>query len=45
MRRKGDPKKVRLARLLRQKTTMTFGAVAERLQMGTAGKPKAKGSK
>ena len=37
MRRKGDPEKVRLARFLRQKTTMTLGAVAERLQMGTTG--------
>ena len=35
VRRKGDPEKVRLARFLRQKTTMTLGAVAERLQMGT----------
>src|SRR2546421_6971120 len=34
--RKEDVQKVRLARVLRQKTTMTFGAVAERLQMGTA---------
>ena len=37
VRRKGDPEKVRLARFLRQKTTMTLGAVAERLEMGTAG--------
>jgi len=57
MRRKGDPQKVRLARFLRQETTMTLGAVAEGLQMGTTGhlshllywegktKPKAKGKK
>ena len=57
VRRKGDPKKVRLARFLRQKTIMTLGAVAERLQMGTTGhvshllywegktKPKARGRK
>ena len=56
-RRKGDPEKVRLARFLRQKTTMTLAAVAERLQMGTTGhlshllywegkiKPKARGRK
>ena len=37
VRRKGDPDKVRLARLLMQKTTMTLSAVAERLRMGTAG--------
>ena len=36
-RRKGDPEKLRLARLLRQKTTMTLSEVAERLQMGTSG--------
>ena len=34
LRRKGDPKKVRLARFLRQKTTMTLSWVAKRLQMG-----------
>ena len=57
MRRKGDPEKVRLARFSRQETTMTLGAVAERLQMGTIGhlshllywegktKPKEKGRK
>src|SRR5205085_6932084 len=37
VRRKGDPEKVRLARLMRQKTTMPLGAVAARLQMGTTG--------
>jgi len=56
-RRKGDPKKLRLAMLLRQNTTMTTGWIAERLQMGTPGhlshllywdgktKPKQKGRK
>jgi hypothetical protein len=34
---KGDPEKVRLARSLRQNTTMTLDAIAKRLQMGTAG--------
>jgi hypothetical protein len=34
-RRKGDPGKVRLARQLRQETTMTLKWIAERLKMGT----------
>jgi hypothetical protein len=33
-RRKGDPGKVRVARRLRQETTMTLGWIAQRLQMG-----------
>ena len=33
-RRKGDPGKVRVARRLRQETTMTLAWIAERLQMG-----------
>jgi len=36
-RRKGDPEKVRLARWLRQHTTMTAGWIAKRLQMGVPG--------
>lgn len=36
-RRKGDLKKVRLARRLRQETTMTLTWIARRLNMGTAG--------
>ena len=34
-RRKGDPKKVRMALRLRQQTTMTYAWIAERLRMGT----------
>src|SRR6266567_6104769 len=34
LRRKGDPEKLRLARLLRQNTTMTVSWIAKRLQMG-----------
>ncbi len=34
---KGDPKKVRVARQLRQETTMTLTWIARRLNMGTAG--------
>ena len=33
-RRKGDPGKVRIARRLRQETTMTLAWIARRLQMG-----------
>jgi hypothetical protein len=33
-RRKGDKKKVRLARQLREQTTMSLAWIAERLQMG-----------
>jgi putative transposase len=33
-RRKGDPGKVRIARRLRQETTMTLGWIAQRLNMG-----------
>ena len=33
-RRKGDPGKVRIARRLRQETTMTLAWIAERLHMG-----------
>jgi hypothetical protein len=36
-RRKGDPKKVELARELRSKTTMPLGWIAERLSMGSRG--------
>ena len=36
-RRKGDPETVRLARFLRENTTMTLSKIAERLQMGAAG--------
>jgi hypothetical protein len=32
--RKGDPRKVQIAQRLRAETTMTFGWIAERLQMG-----------
>ena len=35
LRRKGDMAKLRIAKLLREKTTMTLGWIAERLQMGT----------
>jgi hypothetical protein len=35
LRRKGDIAKLRIAKLLREKTTMTLGWIAERLQMGT----------
>ena len=34
-RRKGDPVKVEIARVLRQQTTMTLAWIANRLQMGT----------
>ena len=34
-RRKGDPKKVRIALRLRQETTMTLAWIADRLNMGT----------
>ena|SRR5579884_327241 len=34
-RRKGDPKKVRIARRLRKETTMTLKWIAQRLKMGT----------
>lgn len=33
-RRKGDPGKVRIARRLRQETTMTLAWIARRLRMG-----------
>jgi len=33
---KGDPRKVKLARLLRQQTTVTLQWIADRLKMGTA---------
>jgi len=33
-RRKGDPGKVRIARRLRQETTMTLARIARRLHMG-----------
>jgi hypothetical protein len=33
--RKGDPRKVKIARRLRQETTMTLKWIAERLRMGT----------
>ena len=33
-RRKGDPGKVRIARRLRQETTMTLAWIAQRLRMG-----------
>jgi putative transposase len=36
-RRKGDPRKVALARRLRQETTMTLCWIAQRLNMGAAG--------
>jgi hypothetical protein len=36
-RRKGDAKKVKVARRLRQETTMTLSWIAERLKMGRAG--------
>ena len=36
-RRKGDAVKVRLARRLRQETTMTLSWIAKQLRMGTAG--------
>jgi hypothetical protein len=36
-RRKGDPKKVELARELRSLTTMSLGRIAERLCMGSRG--------
>jgi len=36
-RRKGDAQKLKLARRLRQETTMTLNWIAERLNMGTAG--------
>ena len=36
-RRKGDAVKVRLARRLRQETTMTLSWIAKRLHMGAAG--------
>jgi hypothetical protein len=32
---KGDPKKLRIARVLRQETTMTLGWIAQALHMGT----------
>jgi putative transposase len=35
LRRKGDVAKLRIAKLLREKTTMTLSWIAERLQMGT----------
>jgi hypothetical protein len=35
LRKKGDVAKVRMAKLLREKTTMTLGWIAERLHMGT----------
>ena len=34
-RRKGDLRKIRIARRLRQETTMTLAWIAQRLQMGT----------
>jgi hypothetical protein len=37
LRRKGNSEKVRVARLLRQHTTMTAGWIAKRLQMGVPG--------
>jgi hypothetical protein len=37
VRRKGDAKKVKKARRLRQETTMTLSWIAERLKMGRAG--------
>lgn len=36
-RAKGDDKKIRIAELLRQESTMTLGWIAERLRMGTVG--------
>jgi hypothetical protein len=35
LRRKGDVAKLRIAKILREKTTMTLDWIAERLQMGT----------
>jgi hypothetical protein len=34
---KGDPAKVKIARRLRQETTMTWDWIAQRLNMGAAG--------
>jgi hypothetical protein len=36
-RRKGDPAKLKIARRLRNETTMTLDWIAQRLRMGSAG--------
>jgi hypothetical protein len=37
IRRKGDPEKIKIARLLRTETTMTLPWIADQLNMGAAG--------